>query len=51
MVFLSTVDWEEVEDTGTDETGFAWLTGTDRLGSTVGLVWREDSSALLGRET
>lgn len=36
VVFLATVDWEDVEDAGTYETGFAWLTGTDREGSTAG---------------
>lgn len=35
MVFFATVDWENAEDAGKDETGFAWLTGTGREGSTA----------------
>lgn len=43
VVFLATVDWEDVEDAGTYETGFAWLTGTDREGSTAQVSREKDS--------
>lgn len=45
MVFLATVDWEDVVGAGTDETetSLAWLVGTTREGSTAGLAEREDS--------
>lgn len=43
MVFSATVDRGDAEGAGTDETGFAWLAGTGREGSTAGFTGREDS--------
>ena len=43
MVFFATVDCEDAEGAGTDETGFGWLAGTDREDPTAGFTGREDS--------
>ena len=50
MVFFATVDCEDAEGAGTDETGFGWLARTGREDSTAGFTGREDSWAPLGEK-